>query len=348
MKKRALVCLTALAMFFSLAYMPGGEASAAGLTTAKVPAKYKSGYYIYKGIDISNHQGVIPVSSYKTMKSMGITHVIVRSSYTRLKKSFQIDPDKSFKQNVKNAYAAGMKVGVYHFSQAKTVAEAKKEAAYTLKMVKPVKSRISMPVVFDYEFNSRLTSKYARSKGRDYMTKIACAFCDKVKAAGYSPMVYASASFYTGYVNRDTLHKKYPIWVAHYTRNGKATDYARTVAMWQYTSSCIPRHPRTNKCLITGGVKRVDMNYVFIKKGTHKSWMPGTAKATSSKKTVSKAKKFKVKTKCPLNVRKGPAKSYKKVDTLKKGKKVTIVKTKNGWGKIKNYRWINLKYTKRL
>ena len=348
MKNRVIACIMVLAMFVSIGFMPTGDVSAAsGLKTAKIPAKYKTGYHIYKAIDISNHQGVIPKSSYKKMRSMGITHVIVRSSYTRLKKSFRIDTDKSFRANVNNAYAAGMKVGVYHFSQAKTVSEAKKEAAYTLRVIRPVKSKISLPVVFDFEFNSRLKSKYARSKGRKYMTKVACAFCDKVKAAGYSPMVYASASFYTGYVDRDKLHSKYPIWVAHYTRNGKATDYSKKMTMWQYTSMCYPKDPKTGRYLITGGVKRVDMNYLFIKKGTHKKWMPAKKK-TATSKNVTKTKKFKVRITGSLNIRKGPSKKYKKVGLFKKGDTTTIVKTKNGWGKIKKNRWISLKYTERI
>lgn len=341
--KRAAVFLIAAAMFVSLGFVPGGESSASGkLLSAKIPAKYSSGYDIYRAIDISAHQGGLSVNQFRQIKALGITHVIIRSSYTRLA-YFGLKPDKCFKTNINNAHAAGLKVGVYHYSQAKTTKEAQKEAAYTLRQIAPYKSKITLPVVFDYEFGVRLNGRYAKKQGRTKMTNIAIAYCEAVRRAGYTPMVYANASMLNSYVNRDTLHAKYPIWLAHYTRKGKATDYSKEIAMWQYSSSGRLTNARTGKAIVKG---RIDMDYLFVKKGTRSSWSPKPAKAKA--KATAPSGKFVVKTKCKLNVRKGPAKTYKKVRTLKKGKKVTIVKTKNGWGKIKNKQWINLEYTNRV
>ena len=340
MKKRITACIMVLAMFVSLGFVPGNEASAASLLSAKIPSKYKSGYNVYRAIDISAHQGGLSVSQFKKIRDLGITHVIIRSSYTRWQSKFRIDTDKRFATNIKNAYAAGLKVGVYHYSQAKTVAEAKTEAAYTLRVIKPYRSKISLPVVFDDEFGGRLKSKYARSKGKTYMTNVAIAYCSAVKAAGYTPMIYGSASFFKSYLNRDKLHSMYPIWVAHYTRNGKATDYSKEMAMWQYSSSGRLK-TSGGKSIVSG---RVDMNYIFIKKGTHMGWVP---KSTSKQK--AKSTKYVVKAKVNLNKRSGPSKKYKKVGLLKKGKKATIVQTKSGWGRIKGTKkWISLKYTKRV
>ena len=48
-----------------------------------------------------------------------------------------------------------------------------------------------------------------------------------------------------------------------------------------------------------------------------------------------------------LNVRKGPATTYSKVDSLKKGKKVKIVETDDNWGRYATNKWICLDYCKK-
>lgn len=58
--------------------------------------------------------------------------------------------DKKYKTYIKDATKAGLKVGVYWYSQSTKVSEAKKEAKALLKAIKGYS--ITMPVVFDYEF----------------------------------------------------------------------------------------------------------------------------------------------------------------------------------------------------
>ena len=67
-------------------------------------------------------------------------------------------------------------------------------------------------------------------------------------------------------------------------------------------------------------------------------------------KGISKYPKYvayKVVTSKNTAYRKGPGTSYKKKGTYGKGKTLTIVSWKNGWGKMKNGYWIYLKNTKR-
>lgn len=334
MKRRIIAGIMILAMFASLGFMPTGEVSAATpLASAKNPARYQKGYKIYRAIDISAHQDYISVNQFKQMKARGITHVIMRSSYTRLA-SFTLKTDKRFKSNINNAYKAGMKIGIYHYSQALTPTEAKKEAAYTLKQIRPYRSKITLPVAFDFEFGKRFNSNYARKKGRTYMTGVVTTYCEAIRKAGFKPMVYASASVLNRYVDRGKLQAKYPIWVAHYTRNGKATDYSGSIYMWQYTSSGRLK-TTSGKNIISG---RVDMNYIFVK---------SSGKA-AAKKTTAKTTGYKVRTTGNVNKRSGPAKTYKKVGVLKKGTTVTVLQTKNGWGRIGKGVWFSLKYAKRI
>lgn len=252
----ALPILIAVCMVFSTAFVPGQEASAA-VNSAKLPSAYQSGYTVYKCIDISNWQGVISKKQFKALKKKGITHVIVRVGYTKWA-SFLRFSDASYKKNITNAHAAGLKVGAYYYSQAKSQKEARKEAEKTIKLLKNYKSKITLPVAFDWEWGGRLNAKWARKNGKAANTKICQAFCDKIKSAGYKPMVYASSSVFINYLNRNTLHSKYKIWMAHYT-GGKATDYAKPMYMWQYSSTATLGKSLTN-------TKYVDINYLFVKK----------------------------------------------------------------------------------
>ncbi len=68
---------------------------------------------------------------------------------------------------------------------------------------------------------------------------------------------------------------------------------------------------------------------------------------SSSNKNESKAYKVKVSV-TSLNMRAGPGTGYKSKGKIKKGN-YTIVKTQNGWGKLKhNGYWIKLSYTKKI
>ena len=96
------------------------------------------------------------------MKADGISFVFIRCSYTSLK-SFNLHTDPKFKANVTAAAAAGLKVGVYHYSGATSATEAKKEANYVVNLLKPYKSKITLPVMFDYEPGERVTANYKKT-----------------------------------------------------------------------------------------------------------------------------------------------------------------------------------------
>ena len=64
---------------------------------------------------------------------------------------------------------SGLKVGVYYFSQAVTVEEAREEAAYVLEQIAPYP--ISYPVVFDWErqnYSVSRTQKIPDTEGIDH------------------------------------------------------------------------------------------------------------------------------------------------------------------------------------
>lgn len=174
-----------------------------------------------KCIDVSYWQGKISQANWeKIKKSCG--YAICRASYTSQSK-FSLGADSTFATNFTNAKAAGLRVGAYHYSQAISVDEAKKEAEFLCNILKNYTP--TFYVVCDFEYGGRLNSKIGK-KASD----IANAFCDVVKAHGYQPCIYANTST----LNNALTNPKYPVWVAQY--NSTCT-YKGAKVMWQYTSS---------------------------------------------------------------------------------------------------------------
>lgn len=200
-----------------------------------------------KCIDISAWQGKVSVADFK---KTGMRIVVLRSSYTS-QSAFKMAVDKVFANNITNAYKANLKVMIYHYSQATSENEARKEAEFVIKTLAPYKSYVKMEVWFDWEFGKRLSAYIARKLGKTGCGKICDAFCKTIKAAGYRTGVYANLSTLNAYLPSD-LYKRWSIWVAQY--NSKC-NYKHPHLMWQYTSS-----GRVNG--ISG---RIDMNYYYGK-----------------------------------------------------------------------------------
>ena len=201
-----------------------------------------------RAVDVSAWQGNISVDDWKKVKKSGIECVILRCSYTS-QSSFSLHKDKVFDHNIKTAVKAGMKIGIYHYSQAINEVEARKEAQFVLKTIKPYKEHISLPVAFDTEFGGRLNSYVARKMGKQRYKQVCDSFCMKILSAGYTPMVYANLSTLTGYI-ADDIYKYWLIWVAQYHSK---LQYRHTAYMWQYSSSG----------KVPGLDGRIDMNNLY-------------------------------------------------------------------------------------
>lgn len=186
-----------------------------------------------KCLDLSAWQGELSVDWFKSKKSAGYTSVILRSSYTKGQQSFTLRKDAVFDHNIKNAYKAGMNIGIYHFSQMLSESEAKKEAEFCVKCIKPYKEYINLPVACDYEWYGRLTASKAKSFGKAKVTKQIDAFLGVIEKAGFDTMVYASLSVFNGYISAD-VYKRWKIWVAQYYSK---CQYAHKYYLWQYTSN---------------------------------------------------------------------------------------------------------------
>lgn len=193
------------------------------------------------GIDVSDYQGDI---DWAALKESGVDFVFLRVGYRGYTEG-GIYADDNFADDFLQAQEAGLGVGVYFFSQAKTADEARAEAAFTLNALGG--AHLDYPVVYDLEPN---LSSGSRTASLDYQqaTENTLAFCQAVEAGGYTPMVYLNRAhalslfdlsqlqgysfWYAEYADRPSLDFKFAIW--QYTNNGHVAGIDAAVDMDLY------------------------------------------------------------------------------------------------------------------
>ena len=169
------------------------------------------------GIDVSKWQGDI---DFKKVKDAGATFVMIRvGSQQGVDGEYILDP--YFKQNIENALANDLKVGVYFYSYANSKKEARKQATWVLDQIKDYE--LTLPIAFDWEcynsFNQMELSLFG-------LNEVAEAFLEKIEDKGYDGMLYGSKN----YLNSIWKYHDYDVWLAHYTDQ---TDYDSHYVMWQ-------------------------------------------------------------------------------------------------------------------
>lgn len=164
------------------------------------------------GIDVSKYQSGL---DWDKIKKSGVSFVIIRIGYRGYGAAGNLVKDPMFEEHFTNARNAGLKVGVYFFTQAVNEAEAQEEAegcnwALNGRM-------LDYPIFYDTEASTAPGGTgRADGLGVEDRTKCAIAFCERVKELGYKPGVYASTTWYRKRVNYNTLRSRYTIWNAHY------------------------------------------------------------------------------------------------------------------------------------
>lgn len=169
------------------------------------------------GIDVSQWQGDI---DFNAVKRSGVDFVIIRAGYGMF--ASQVDP--KFNTNYKRAKDAGLDVGVYWYSYAKSVSEAIFEADTCINAIKG--KTFEYPIYFDLEETSQF------NKGKGFCDAITCAFCTRLEKAGYFAGLYISRSPLQTYISVDVANR-YALWVAEY---GSKLNYNKPVGIWQYSS----------------------------------------------------------------------------------------------------------------
>ncbi len=192
------------------------------------------------GIDVSKHNGNI---DWKAVKNSGVNFAIIRCGYRGYSTGVMVE-DPTFRTNIRGALAAGLRVGVYYYSQAVDEVEAVEEASMVINLLSGY--GIQLPVYMDVEASGGRGDSISVSQ----RTANIKAFCGTIQSAGYKAGVYANKTWLTSYINTSQI-SKYHIWLAQYAK--EPTYSASRYDMWQYTS----------KGRISGISGNVDMNICY-------------------------------------------------------------------------------------
>lgn len=170
----------------------------------------------YDGIDVSNWQGNI---NFAEVKEAGIEIVYMKAS----EGTSYID--SYFNQNYDNAKKNGLKVGFYHYVDARSVEDAIEEAKF---FVSVISGKIpDCKLAMDFESFGDLSYQE--------VNEIGIAFMKEVERLSKKQMIIYSDAYNSNYVFGEEF-KKYPLWVAQYeVEEPDSNNKWSTWAGWQYT-----------------------------------------------------------------------------------------------------------------
>ncbi|MBE5862844.1 MAG: hypothetical protein E7295_08340 [Lachnospiraceae bacterium] len=192
------------------------------------------------GIDVSRWNGSI---DWKAVKNSGVSFVIIRCGYRGSSEGALIE-DPKFTTNIKGAVNAGLKVGIYFFTQAINEREAVYEASYVIDKIKNYK--ITYPVFLDVEPSGGRADKISK----ETRTNVCKAFCQTIQNAGYTAGIYANKNWLEEKIDVSQLNA-YKIWLAQYAAQ---PTYTGRYDMWQYKSTGV----------ISGISGNVDLNLSYM------------------------------------------------------------------------------------
>lgn len=169
------------------------------------------------GIDISRYQGNF---NFDSAVKEGVRFVIIKGGGAD--DGYYVD--SKFRRNYDAAKSINLPVGVYWFSHALTVDDAKKEADYFYEKI--IRGRqFELPVFIDVEHSRMLALE--RSK----LTKIVKAWCDRLEEKDCWVGIYSSLSAFRSEMNDDEL-QDYTHWVAQWS---SACSYNKgSMGFWQF------------------------------------------------------------------------------------------------------------------
>ena len=184
-------------------------------------------YRVEQGVDVSYFQGEI---DWNAVAASGVRFAYIRAGY-RGYVDGGLYADERFAENAAGARAAGLEVGAYFFSQAVTPEEAEEEAQWLLDAVEGFD--VTLPLGFDWEAQVSGDDDAVRTDGMlgSEITACAVAFCDVIRGAGRTPIVYANR--WQGYYDYDlTRLGDAALWIS---APGAWDDFYYAHMIWQYT-----------------------------------------------------------------------------------------------------------------
>lgn len=207
------------------------------------------------GIDVSEHNGAV---DWQSAYRAGVRFAFIRVGY-RGWGTGEIMDDIKADINIRNAKAAGVKIGLYFYSKALNSNEAAEEANFVLEKMKGVS--LDLPIMLDVEFDGINDRLQSAELSKQQMTENVLAFCGVMNNAGYNSGIYASKAFIQQHfnINDITANGINTVWLAHWN---DTTDYSGKFDFWQYQIG-----------EITGIKNKVDLDrWIVPGKTYHQGW----------------------------------------------------------------------------
>ncbi|MDR3565600.1 MAG: GH25 family lysozyme [Negativicutes bacterium] len=177
-----------------------------------------------KGIDVSYHNGNV---DWQAVVDAGYKFVIIRLGYGIR----HLDP--KFVDNVNGALAAGLKIGVYYYSYALNVEDAKAEAQFVQEVLQEHGVNPELGIWYDMEDADGYKERNGMPDNQT-ITDMCSAFICSLNESGCSHVgIYASYSWLTSKIDTSQLADYVPYWNAQW---GKRSDFL-AAQMWQFTDS---------------------------------------------------------------------------------------------------------------
>lgn len=176
-----------------------------------------------KGIDVSENNGSI---NWQDVVDDGNGFAIIRLGWGNQ------HLDERFYDNFNGARDAGLKVGIYYYSEATDASEAAAEAEFALYVMQDAgitPDMLEMGFWFDEENDSW---KSERLTDPEEITDICTTFINTLEEAGYHCGLYANYDYLTNVIDISRL-PGVPLWCAQYNSQ---CDYDGA-SIWQYTDS---------------------------------------------------------------------------------------------------------------
>lgn len=215
------------------------------------------------GIDVSHWQGDFNFARAKSNE--GVEFAILKAGGG----DAGLYKDSKFEANYEKCEDCGLPKGAYFYGNAKSVAEAKKEAEYFISILSGKK--YEYPVFYDVE------GKMITDNDRATLTEIVKAFCSTMEAAGYWVGIYSSESFFNSEMNDGEL-TRYSHWVARWGKSKPAHSSGAETQMWQFGGET--NLLRSNK--INGQTCDQDYCYVDYPTKIKAAGLNGYAKGSNS------------------------------------------------------------------
>lgn len=174
------------------------------------------------GIDVSEWQGSI---DWHAVKDSGIKFAMIRLGYGSAD-GRSCGLDVNFYSNTVGAIDAGLDVGTYFYSYARSPEAAKHEADFVIEKLRPLSGKLTYPIAYDLEDTG------LENLGRDTLTDMAVAFCERIEQAGYYASYYSNLNWRINFLIGERL-SRFDFWLAQWSDS--PTDSV-PFGMWQKSS----------------------------------------------------------------------------------------------------------------